>query len=481
LLGANGFVCMHSVSLIRRARGAVSGIMDNATNWFVASRVAGIITSPITIALVGLRLSATMQGYFYTMYSVLNLIVFFELGLGGVLIYVIGHRAHELVWTADNEITGPPPAVNWLSGLFRKLVTWYGGMALAFTITVLPLGYFLLSSQKGLPQNTYLPPFILFAAAFAAGIFLDGFSALVEGTGRIGEVKRMQFFQGIAGAAAVIFGLAANFGLWAVAFGQCAALFVLARWVFGYRDSFRQLMRGSARAEPFNWRKEVLPLQWRLAVTWFSGYFINMCFVPVLFAFRGPLEAGQMGMVLRLSSALYVISIGLVTTKAAKLSALAASDRHAFSRTIRHNAIAAVAMSASGAIVFGVLVVALQHWWPSFTYRILPLGACMSVMGVAVAGAGLSSLQAYARAQKQDPFVWANMATAVCVIAMTLFTALKMDASAMAYGYLGVILLVSTPLHIYSLRFVRAVVPSIAEKSLEADVDEIPAQTAMQL
>ena len=61
--------------------------------------------------------------------------------------------------------------------------------------------------------------------------------------------------------------------------------------------------------------------QWRIAVSWMCGYFIFQLFVPVLFAYRGPLEAGQMGISLSISNVLASVAISWVNTKAARLAA----------------------------------------------------------------------------------------------------------------------------------------------------------------
>ena len=450
---------------LKRLSRAYFEIMDHATSWFVASRMLGFISSPVTLVLIGLNLTPVQQGYFYTLYNILSFIVFFELGLGGVLIYIIGHHTSGIVWNSRKDISGPPETMRWLSGLFRKIVVWYGAMGIAFLAIVLPVGYYVLSSSKGLPASEYVPPFILTVVMFGICVFLGGFSSLVEGTGCIHRVKRMQFFQGVAGASGVILGLALHFGLWAVAFGQIAAFFVLGGWVLSYREIFRKLVVDRKHSQTVRWSKEVLPLQWRIAVTWLSGYFINMSFVPILFAYRDPIEAGQMGMELKVSGALYLVSVGLVTTKAAKLSGLAVSDRAAFFRMVRHNALAAIGLSFAGAAALAVLLLLLKDWWPSFPQRLLPFWPTMAIMGVSILAAGLSSLQVYARAQKQDPFIWANLTTAACVVVITFYTAINMDASAMAYGYFLVVLLISVPMHLYFLRFVKLLPEPLSTKS----------------
>lgn len=51
-------------------------------------------------------------------------------------------------------------------------------------------------------------------------------------------------------------------------------------------------------SEKVNYFNEIFPYQWRIALSWISGYFIFQLFNPVLFATEGAIVAGQMGMIL---------------------------------------------------------------------------------------------------------------------------------------------------------------------------------------
>ncbi|GAA0542071.1 hypothetical protein FHS83_000221 [Rhizomicrobium palustre] len=446
---------MPALSFQRISKAALS-VLDPATAWFIATRLFGIVMSPLTLAIVAAFLSPIEQGYFYTIFSILSLIVFFELGLGGVVIFIVGHRGAEISWGKMKQLTGTPDILSWIGAVYRKIAAWYGVMAVAFFVVVAPIGCLLLSSKTALPPATYLVPFIFVVLLFSVNIFQDGTAAFLEGTGRIKEVKRAQFMSGAAGSLALLLALLLHSRLWSIVISEIATVTVLGVWLYSYRSALFGLLKSvSSDTSAVSWRDEILPLQWRIALTWLSGYFINMAFVPILFALRGPIEAGQMGMALKISGALYTLSIGLVSAKSAKLSAMAASDYPGFLRLLRHSALAAAGLSAAGALAVLVAMIVLKFVWPAFLDRLLPMGPMMAIMGVPVIGAIATSMQIYARTQKQDPFVWANMITAVCVTSVTLFTAYKMDASAMAYGYFAVLALISIPLHIYSLRHVK--------------------------
>lgn len=61
--------------------------------------------------------------------------------------------------------------------------------------------------------------------------------------------------------------------------------------------------------------KEIFPYQWKIAISWISGYFIFQLFNPVLFATEGAIVAGQMGMTLSILSGIQALSMNWINTK----------------------------------------------------------------------------------------------------------------------------------------------------------------------
>ena len=68
--------------------------------------------------------------------------------------------------------------------------------------------------------------------------------------------------------------------------------------------------------------KEIFPYQWKIALSWISGYFIFQLFNPVLFATEGAVVAGQMGMTLSVLNAVQAFSMSWMNTKVPRLSGL---------------------------------------------------------------------------------------------------------------------------------------------------------------
>ena len=76
--------------------------------------------------------------------------------------------------------------------------------------------------------------------------------------------------------------------------------------------------------DKISYMKEIFPYQWRIAMSWISGYFIFQCFNPVLFATEGAVVAGQMGMTMGLLNQIQTFSMSWINTKVPRMSGLIA-------------------------------------------------------------------------------------------------------------------------------------------------------------
>ena len=82
-----------------------------------------------------------------------------------------------------------------------------------------------------------------------------------------------------------------------------------------YIDDKINLTASQTDTEKVNYKIEIFPMQWKIAISWVGGYFIFQLFNPVLFATEGPIVAGQMGMTLSILNAVLALSYAWVSTK----------------------------------------------------------------------------------------------------------------------------------------------------------------------
>ncbi len=85
-------------------------------------------------------------------------------------------------------------------------------------------------------------------------------------------------------------------------------------FVAGHRKLLAGLLRDQSVEAPIEWRSEVWPFQWRIAVSWMCSYFTVQVFIPILFAVRGPIDAGKMGMALSITGYMTVLALAWTST-----------------------------------------------------------------------------------------------------------------------------------------------------------------------
>src|SRR5205085_10066948 len=102
------------------------------------------------------------------------------------------------------------------------------------------------------------------------------------------------------------------------------ALLVSTMHLWLWRRRVRSIGAGHVNGGRVAYWKEIWPLQWRIGLSWLSGYFVNYLISPILFSVIGKGMAGQYGMCLRLGNSLQNISISWVSAHSPTLAGFVA-------------------------------------------------------------------------------------------------------------------------------------------------------------
>ena len=409
-----------SMARIRHWVRRVLGV-DRAVGFTILARFWGSAAGLVTVALIARFLSAAEQGYYYTFGSLVALQIVFELGFSFVILQVASHERAQLSISPGYEITGDTVAHARLASVIQKSVRWYSTAAALLLVTLLPIGFYFFSTHQraGQPVSWHLP--WTSAAIMAALNFqIDPLLSFLEGCGYVPEVARLRFAQSIVGSMLAWIALASHNGLFApsmMLLGMASASLV---WLFGKRKLLLGLLRYRTGESRIRWSQEIWPFQWRIAVSWFCGYFIFWLFNPVLFAFRGPVEAGRMGMSLSLANAIQGIAVSWVSTKSAPFGTLIARKEYAlldqtFFQALRQSS--AVSLAGAASAWLGCLFLNWRHF--RFAQRLLDplsLGLLLIYMIVNVI---VFSEAYYLRAHKQEVFFVNSIVGAVAVTLCT--------------------------------------------------------------
>ena len=412
--------------------------IDRAIAYVIVGRSISILAGPITALMVISFLSPVEQGFYYTFNSLLAIQVFFELGLTLVVLQFASHEKANLEWNDSGTLTGDLNAKARLAALLRFSLHWYGIIAILFVGVAIPMGFIFCGN---LSQNDHFVawqlPWVYLVVVSGVMLFLSPLFALLEGCGLVAEVAMIRSFQD----------LFANVVLWAALFFKlglmAAPLFLTIRllWAVGwlvarYKNHLVDLFFFHQDSVSFSWRAEIWPFQWRIALSWLSGYFIFQLFTPVLFAFYGPTIAGQMGISIAIANAIANMALAWVNTKAAPFGSLIAkSEFEKLDKLFFHSLFQSIFVVLVGMLAFFGIVIYLNFISHPFAQRLLaPLPLGVLVLAVIV-NQIVGAEAVYLRAHKQEPFLIISLIGGILVGLSTYFLGQAYAATGMVVGF----------------------------------------------
>lgn len=433
--------------------------IDRAVGFAILGRGWSALAGIITLALLVRFLTKYEQAYYSTFGNFMALQVFFELGLSMVLMQFASHERAGLEWTPQRTLEGDPIAKARLASLLRRGLFWYALMSVAALALIYPAGFIFFHSYNvqhpGEPPVAWQTPWLLLALSVSTGLLFTPLWAILEGSGLVAEVVAAQFVGGVLNSLLFWVMLSHHWGLYAAPIGGLAGMAWTITWLSVRQRGF--LMDLLAAARPgigVSWRTELWPLQWKIALSWLSGFFIFELFVPLLLWFHGLVAAGRLGLSLSIVLAIAAIAMGWVSTKAAPFGSLVARkewaqmDKIFFPCLLQSTVVLVV-----GEAAFWLLRLYLPVLSPRLDGRLLgplPLGMMMAAMAAAhIVGAEA----VYLRAHKQEPLLIPALAGGLCICVSSFFLGRAYGATGMMAGYLVISLIFGTGLG--TLVFIR--------------------------
>ena len=197
--------------------------------------------------------------------------------------------------------------------------------------------------------------------------------------------------------------------------------------------------------EKVGWKAEILPLQWRIALSWISGYLIYSLFTPALFHFQGPIVAGQMGMTWAVTAGVSGLAATWIQVKVPQFGMLVAKKNYAaLDRTVLRAGFIAFLIACTGGLIVLGIVAALAHYHHPLSSRLLPLGS----VGIFVAAEVLHQISiaqsSYLRSFKKEPFLMLSISNGLMIGASTIICAKYFGATGVAMAYFAGIILALT-------------------------------------
>lgn len=402
----------NSASSILRAAWAT----DSARYYFLHKAVAAA-SAPATAAVVIHSLSSGQQGFYFTMLSLTTLLLVSEFGLGSAITHFVSHEASRA--DSDAPTDADDKAIGRLAGLARVALTWTLIVGIGSLILLSAAGHGFLAASTQAATVSWEPAWWLMCLALPLSLLASVGRSFAEGLGDVACSQRSLLWSTVAAQIITWAALAAGLGLLALALGQWAmhstALILLRTRL----SSLLQLARHPSKQASFPWwRREFWPHQWRLGISWTCGLLTVQSFVPAVFHARGPVEAGQAGMLIYAYGMANVFGHAWITVRQATVGrAWLLSDESQLRQERRQTTVAACWTTGAAGLSCIALFAAAQWTLPELATR---LGSMMALTLLMLAATGMQSTHVdmvLVRLSKREPFLTPSIAyaAAVCI------------------------------------------------------------------
>jgi O-antigen/teichoic acid export membrane protein len=412
--------------------------IDAAIFYSINTQALAIVRTVSSIFLVSFFLSKDEQGFFYTFSSILGIQVFFDLGMASIISQYAAHEHVHLTNDTANTITPQNQYyISRLSSLLYLSVKWFLVSSVCLFVSLwvfgnLFFGYFSSDNYSGIDwQQSWL----LLSLSTCLLLCFSPLTSFYEGIGKIDKVAKLRFYALLSQIVFFIVSICLGARLYSLAISNLAGVACYITWMLKKDTSkvFLFFWRISPKEDIISWKREIFPYQWRVAISWMSGYLLFQLFSPILFATSGAVEAGRMGMTQSSVNGLFSISNSWLTTKVPIFSGfIAKKDFETLDRLFNFSIKRALVICGIGGVLLFLTILLFEQHIPVFSGRFLTGQPLILLIASSVLLLYTSALATYLRCHKKEPFMWLSLISG-CVNAFMLYFTSK------HYGIKGMI------------------------------------------
>jgi len=402
---------------------------DKAIMFTSSASILGAFGSIISVILVVKYLTGIEQGFYYTFGSIIAIQIFFELGLNGIITQYVAHEASNLKWEDDSILSGDPMYMSRLSSLLHFSLKWYLSFAILLFITLIVVGViFFHRYDTSSGSVNWVAPWILLAIGTVINLILSPVMAFLQGLGKVKEIAQIQLRLLVFRLFIVWVGLILGAKLYVLGMSSFIGILIIILIItIKYRKLLTNIWK-TVIVDKVNYREEIFPYQWKIALSWISGYFIFQLFNPVLFATEGAVVAGQMGMTLAALNGILSLSLAWITTKVPLFSGLIAQKKYfqldkIFNKTLKQSVLINIsALTFLAIVIFLIRFFNIEMGGKLLGNRFLNYIPMFFIMIPIFLNQFVSSWATYLRCHKKEPFLKLSIVGAIlCSISTILF------------------------------------------------------------
>jgi hypothetical protein len=379
-----------------------------------------MIAGGATLLLIPYWLSQEQQGYYFAFSSIVAMQLIFELGLSQVILHRLGtaYTRSNLSASCIDLEAKRCYEVGAIVQFFKK---WYLYAASCFFLLACTIGLIFLSFFSRAATDYRLLLCALLACVSVV-LYQSVYLGMLETCGEMHRVAKLRLMQ--SGIAHCILWIGAFVfpNLWWMIMPALISALTTGLWLTREKvraNSTLSALLTKSYQSPIVWLRDIWPFQWRIALSWFSGYLITQLFVPVTFAIYGAVQAGQLGITLALYSAVFAIAYSLIAAKAPLIVQLIARNEHSkafsvFTRQLNYT----LALGVLGCLSLLVSQYFLNSFAHPYAERISGYQIFFALTASTLSSCITSSCATFLRAYGEEPMLAPSVVQAAMSLAM---------------------------------------------------------------
>lgn len=393
-----------------------------------------IVAGPVTLIFIPLFLSSEAQGFWYTFMSLSALTIFADLGFTTIVSQFAAHEYAHLKFNKETRLfEGDEIALKKLGSLFRFVVRWSVTAGIIGFPIILSIGFLMFYDKHS--DVDWILPWCIFILSSGLSFTVGSILSFFEGCGQIAAIEKNKLVSGVAFTLSVASFLYLGFNLYALAFTYFISAAINITLLYRrFGKPTRQIIKAS-KGFVMNWKADFLPLIWRYALSWGSGYFIFQIYTPLMFHFHGPVEAGKVGISVALVTAAFSIANVWMYVANPKLNMFASlKNWPAMDKLLLKSIVLSVVTFALGSI----FVLGAMYFFPNLMLLqrflgVVPMATLFLAWILLIVIYGLAS---YMRAHKEEPMVMISILTAIYIVISTFLVIKYMPPQYLFLGFL---------------------------------------------
>jgi len=440
--------------MMRRLRDRLQ--LDRPLAFALATRIWQGISGPITIVLLIQSVTLPEQGVYYALIGVVGIQAYFELGLLNVLVSQSGHEMASIQkLESEGSATQLEHAAARMRDLIRSSMRWFGAASLLFILCALAFGWYSLADS----DVQWRGPLLALVPLAAVAVFFAPAISILEGAGYRDLVYRFRFIQMFVGSLVVWATLWMGWKLWALPASSAVQGVIAAYIVLVATGSFFRRFRGlSVARSEFDWVRDVLPVQWRVALIGATFHFATQFFVVIVVMFYSDAEAAPLGMTLSITTAIQMLALAWVQTKYPVVSGHhGAGEREKAGTIWRQTAIVSTGLLVLGLMVLAGMIAGLPMLpWENLEQRFLQPWQVL-VLSVGCLANHIAAVQGfYVLSRRARPLLAASLAGSLSTAAAVWIGGYLYSTNGVIIGYALTMSLVLVPAHTIAYMRFRA-------------------------